>query len=96
MQHILSTFIFASSLGFFCIGLNFYIDLHLGYEFLSIAIALEVASFLYAIALSKYFQRKNINELFINPKYNQFENQFINNYDDLYYCSFYCWNCTKW
>jgi len=40
-------------LGFFAWALNFYIDLHLGYEFLSTAIALEVASVLIAIAVSK-------------------------------------------
>ncbi len=61
MLHIVNTVIASLSLGLFCMGLNFYIDLHLGYEFLSTAIALEVASVLIAIAVSKKINNLNVN-----------------------------------
>ena len=61
MLHIINTIIASLSLGLFCMGLNFYIDLHLGYEFLSTAITLEVASVLIAVAVSKNINKLNIN-----------------------------------
>ena len=61
MLHIVNTLIASLSLGLFCMGLNFYIDLHLGYEFLSTAITLEVASVLIAVAVSKSINNLNIN-----------------------------------
>ena len=53
------------TLGFFCLGLNFYISLHLGYEFTVIAISLEVASLLIALALSKTQIKINNNTLIL-------------------------------
>lgn len=63
MLHIVNTIIASLSLGLFCMGLNYYIDLHLGYEFLSTAITLEVASVLIAVAVSKNINNININTL---------------------------------
>ena len=60
MHTILNTFITSLSLGLFCTGVNLYIDLHIGFEFLSIAVALEVASVLVAVAVSKNLDNLNV------------------------------------
>lgn len=59
MLYIVSTVSVALSLVLFCMGVNFYIDLHLGHEFLSTTIALEVASLLISVAIHNNI--KNIN-----------------------------------
>lgn len=61
MLNIINTTIASLSLALFCMGINFYVDLHLGQEFLSIAIALELASLLVSVAISKNINNLNIN-----------------------------------
>ena len=61
MLHIINTIVASLSLGLFCMGLNYYFDLHLGYEFLSTAIIFEVSSILIAVAVSKNITNLKIN-----------------------------------
>lgn len=63
MLLIASTLITAFSLGLYIMAVNFYINLHLGHEFLSISVALGIASLLISIATYKKFCRTNINLL---------------------------------
>ncbi|MFC1589233.1 hypothetical protein ACFL3P_03070 [Pseudomonadota bacterium] len=53
MLNVITTIITSLSLGLFCLALNFYVDLHFGYEFVAIAISLQVASFFIAVAISR-------------------------------------------
>ena len=63
MLHFISIFLASFSLVLFCMGLNFYTNLHLGYEFLTNVIALEVASFLFAVAICNQLKDLSINML---------------------------------